>query len=69
MFHSIFVNRTALESLISDRNFQKENKTVETISKYFPTPGEFVILHDLLCLLKPLKELTVEFSAFKYSNC
>jgi hypothetical protein len=37
--------------------------------KYFPIPGEFVILHDLLCLLKPLKELTVEFSAFKYSNC
>jgi hypothetical protein len=69
IFHSIFVNRTALESLISDRNLQKENKTVETINKYFPTPGEFVILHDLLCLLKPLKELTVEFSAFKYSNC
>ena len=36
---------------------------------YFLTPGEFVILHYLLCLLKPLKELTVEFSAFKYSNC
>ena len=37
--------------------------------KYFPITGEFVILNDLLCLLKPLKELTVEFSAFKYSNC
>jgi len=69
MMNSVNLNKSALESLINDRNLQRQNKTIETITRNFPTQGEFIIITDLLSLLKPLKELTLEFSAYKYTNC
>ncbi len=69
MIHALNLNKSALESLINDRNLQRQNKTIETITRNFPSQSEFMIISDLLNLLRPLKELTLEFSAYKYTNC
>ncbi len=69
MLNSIILNKSALKSLINDRDLQRQNKTVETISRNFPRQNEFNINSDLLNLFRPLKELTLEFNAYKYTNC
>ena len=61
ILNSIISDKSALKSWINDRDLQRQNKTVETISKIFQVK---TTLHYFRFVeLRPLKELTLEFSS------
>jgi hypothetical protein len=61
ILNSIILDKSALKSWINDRDLQRQNKTVETIGKIFQVK---TTLHYFRFVeLRPLKELTLEFSS------
>ena len=61
ILNSIFLDKSALKSWINDRDLQRQNKTVETISQTFQV--KTTLYYFRFVELRPLKELTLEFSS------
>ena len=63
MLQSLIKNQVPLDSIV------QEASTNSSIKSNYPSNQEFLYIDALLKLLKPLKELTVELSAYNYSCC
>ena len=61
ILNSIILDKSALKSWINDRDLQRQNKTVETISKIFQV--KTTLNYFRFVEIRPLKELTLEFSS------
>jgi len=61
ILNSIILDKSALKSWINDRDLQRQNKTVETIGQTFQV--KTTLYYFRFVELRPLKELTLEFSS------
>lgn len=63
MLNSIRKNKTALELIVQESG---ENSILKT---NYPTQHDFIIIDELLSMLQPLKELTLELSCYNFTSC